>query len=362
LKDLANDVQKKLPEAWSIALQRRVQSPEGYARCEFQAMIAMTAISLFWNDVFGDTEISGVTLDKQAAAYFARIGMRLPRGPEDCNLQTAVNGIMPGSVSLSPNPARYARSVATAEGLRLGWPTWYVSESLASALLMTKTPEGMALGEIKYPLDFMSFYLPLSEEMQRLTMGRRVPYIWVAKKRGYFLLSFTCFEKSKVGGETLVDYGLVLKLEDPVERLYVVKSRFNSITPDDNGFDYTISAEASESDKEESKMFLAKMSHLAVSLVISLGTRGQQLSENGAELRKERLGKRGEVKQDSLWSPNWLGRTYSHRHERGDGTHASPRAHWRCGHWRKQHYGPRPWTSETPFDLIWIEPVLVNPA
>ena len=39
------------------------------------------------------------------------------------------------------------------------------------------------------------------------------------------------------------------------------------------------------------------------------------------------------------------------------GTHASPRTHWRCGHWRQHPIGSR---KEPSYKTIWIEPVLVN--
>lgn len=40
------------------------------------------------------------------------------------------------------------------------------------------------------------------------------------------------------------------------------------------------------------------------------------------------------------------------------GTHASPRTHWRSGHWRWQPFGKK----ENPdYKTIWVEPVLVNP-
>jgi hypothetical protein len=39
------------------------------------------------------------------------------------------------------------------------------------------------------------------------------------------------------------------------------------------------------------------------------------------------------------------------------GTHASPRTHWRSGHWRQQPYGSR---EQPQYKTTWIEPVLVN--
>ncbi len=39
------------------------------------------------------------------------------------------------------------------------------------------------------------------------------------------------------------------------------------------------------------------------------------------------------------------------------GTHASPRTHWRSGHWRQQPYGKK---DDPKLKTIWLEPVLVN--
>lgn len=41
-----------------------------------------------------------------------------------------------------------------------------------------------------------------------------------------------------------------------------------------------------------------------------------------------------------------------------DGSHASPEAHWRRGHWRQQVHGH----GRSDRKLIWIEPTLVNPS
>lgn len=59
--------------------------------------------------------------------------------------------------------------------------------------------------------------------------------------------------------------------------------------------------------------------------------------------------------------PLWIGHDYKVQTDvsapAGEpGTHASPRMHWRRGHIRRQHYGPK----NTLERMVWIEPVLVN--
>lgn len=62
--------------------------------------------------------------------------------------------------------------------------------------------------------------------------------------------------------------------------------------------------------------------------------------------------KRGNV---AFWSPNIIGRDYQILGSKGDGSHASPRMHWRRGHFRNQACG----TGRKEHKRIWLEPMLV---
>jgi hypothetical protein len=58
-----------------------------------------------------------------------------------------------------------------------------------------------------------------------------------------------------------------------------------------------------------------------------------------------------------FWSPNVIGKHYRlPRATAGEGTHASPRIHWRRGHFREQAHGLQRSLRKT----IWLEPQLVN--
>jgi hypothetical protein len=59
-----------------------------------------------------------------------------------------------------------------------------------------------------------------------------------------------------------------------------------------------------------------------------------------------------------FWHPNVMGRNYVTAREMSAGTHASPRLHWRRGHFRNQRHGP----GFSLVKTIWIEPVLVAPS
>ena len=98
-----------------------------------------------------------------------------------------------------------------------------------------------------------------------------------------------------------------------------------------------------------------RLSALMLKLLVILNTR-PQFVEEGRCVRPQKL-KHGRVKHCELWSPNLIGRYYrTLRDERGGGTHASPRVHWRRGFVRNQPYGPHR-SMRKP---VWIQPVLVG--
>jgi hypothetical protein len=98
-----------------------------------------------------------------------------------------------------------------------------------------------------------------------------------------------------------------------------------------------------------------RLSALMLKLLVILNTR-PQLVEAGRCVRPQKI-KHGRVKHCELWSPNVFGRCYrTIRDDRGGGTHASPRVHWRRGFVRSQPHGPRR-SMRKP---VWIEPVLVG--
>lgn len=57
-----------------------------------------------------------------------------------------------------------------------------------------------------------------------------------------------------------------------------------------------------------------------------------------------------------FWLPRWVGRQYIYNRPDRGGSHASPRVHWRRGHWRGQRIGE----GRTEIKRVWIEPLMVN--
>jgi hypothetical protein len=71
----------------------------------------------------------------------------------------------------------------------------------------------------------------------------------------------------------------------------------------------------------------------------------------------KRIGNMKKSKSE-LWTPNIIGRKYATKYDPNaeTGTHASPRMHWRRGHFRQQACG----IGRLEHKIIWIEPMLVN--
>lgn len=57
-----------------------------------------------------------------------------------------------------------------------------------------------------------------------------------------------------------------------------------------------------------------------------------------------------------IWSPNIVGRKFAVKRAAEAGTHASPRTHWRRGHFRHQPFGK----GLTEHKIIWLEPMLIG--
>lgn len=108
---------------------------------------------------------------------------------------------------------------------------------------------------------------------------------------------------------------------------------------------------------QEDKELPKKLTMLALKIVLAMTARPQLVS-SGGQTRKE-LARKGEVIRDALWSPNFIGKDYRIQRQSSEGlggTHASPRVHWRRGHWHNVVHGK----GRALRKLDWFEPTLVN--
>ena len=114
-----------------------------------------------------------------------------------------------------------------------------------------------------------------------------------------------------------------------------------------------------EDDIEAEEQFMDGVNRLVCGLFLWLTIEPDSLEASPSPGGGGGFGKKTKKKRPStsgVWQPNWIGRGYELKLETGSGTHASPRSHWRRGHWRRQPIGE----GRTERKLVWIEPMLIN--
>ena len=110
-----------------------------------------------------------------------------------------------------------------------------------------------------------------------------------------------------------------------------------------------------ESSEATDQAFMVRCAALLLGTMLAIQAR-PELFES------ERLERTVRNKRESgmreFWTPNIVGRNYRLPEPRATqgGTHASPRLHWRRGHFRQQAYG----AGRAEHKTLWIEPMLVG--
>lgn len=82
-------------------------------------------------------------------------------------------------------------------------------------------------------------------------------------------------------------------------------------------------------------------------------------TENASYERATGFGAHKSKTITEYYPTRWLGKLYERKQSNHSptGSHASPRAHWRKGHWHNFRHGP----GRKELKLKWIEPIFVNP-
>ncbi len=232
----------------------------------------------------------------------------------------------------------------------LGVPTYFVGKELAESLAMTTPPEDMLLDELVWPLDGMMFVVPL--EFSRKFFGVDVLHISIVRVKAgekldcpfptglqwepyigspnsdALIMSASAIEKVGGKGAVATYHGVV--------PLGAGKRLSDIMAAADTGrFEYFGCVEDPKQQEEGAQV--KKLISCALNYMLVM-TEVPEWVEAQVQTRKEKL-KKGKVR-DALWSPNFIGRTYCHpKSPPQGGTHASPRVHWRKGHWHTFLHG-----------------------
>jgi hypothetical protein len=215
---------------------------------------------------------------------------------------------------------------------QFGMPTFFVAPDLAESLLLTDMADDIHWPDLKRPFDAGLFMLPKGFLLG--ADGRR--YDWMAwaylpKTAGHqgelldqlFLYSGTpdpfIVAQTALGPERLLREG-PMQIDDTFEGIH------------------------------DSLQIMNTVARLVLGLFIVMNTKPEFLEPG------RRLSNQSKQSGNETWTPNVVGRKYILPRMPHDGTHASPRMHWRRGHFRNQHFGKQ--NAETR--IIWLEPTLVN--
>lgn len=249
-------------------------------------------------------------------------------------------------------------------GLAMGvadWPLYWVGRDMLIAAMASDLPDDIDIADVKWPRDAMTFMLPLETlrdgngYIEFLTIARHTEPLdeidaILAKNSGTpkFCHSYAGF--AFIGSfHSSEAYNLsTYKLAGS---LASIPTRTLEARPEDRpAYDLT------GVDFHKAQQSVANITKTAINLMLIMQARRELISGGGA-IKKVKAKKKGQSRA-TLWSPLWIGKDYRFQTEKhsGEGTHASPRLHWRRGYWRNQAWGERHLLRR----LRWIEPCLVN--
>lgn len=245
---------------------------------------------------------------------------------------------------------------------RYQMPTFFVGQELCEALLETQAPEDLRFDEIQMPMPVMLFML--HREFSLRYFGHTVPYL-VA---GVIPPNFCAESKLKYGdsmppkidvkNEDACFVCSMLSYEDGKPYHYDSRSpTFRQVKDlmhlNIKHYSYLPSTLP---DKEHDNVTCGRMTNLGINILLAM-TAEPEIVSREQMLRPARW-VNGEIRDRALWEPNFVGRNFRIQYDRHSpqGSHRSPHAHWRIGHWRNQRHGPQ----NTLVKRIWIKPIFVG--
>lgn len=232
-------------------------------------------------------------------------------------------------------------------------PTFHVGRDLLAAVRQTVPPEGLAWEDVPLPHAAGLFLFPTGA----VRCGDGRSWDWVAWSRSEF------GEPLKVPGAW--DKRSVLGSDDGGGLFTIATASPNSAgyhggilcwssstkqmgAPAD---DWRVRDEVGQNITPTEAEHLRRTRIIVANLMLAMAARPELREDTGVRVR---VIKNGPAREE--WTPNWIGRTYRYSRPAGDGEHASPRMHWRRGHYRQQRHG----VGGKERKLLWIEPCLVG--
>ncbi|HEV2247281.1 MAG TPA: hypothetical protein VGW37_11570 [Terriglobia bacterium] len=272
--------------------------------------------------------------------------------------RTAQRGLQP-----SQDVTIASLRLTAAQLIRYQVPTYFVAADFCEALIHTEAPDDLRFDEIQFPMPAMLFMLPTDFSLRYF--GCLVPFLTVTS------VPARCVAGSpiRIGGWQMPP----LTVANP-QPLFIAAMlaweagrpmHYDSRTPipdtqvkDLLAADIELFSSVGWSDTihEQDKRTVNRLAHLSINILLGM-TAEPELVTRERILRAAKK-KNGKVVRRATWKPNFIGEHFRITYENPApiGTHRSPHAHWRRGHWRNQRHGPQLLLIKR----IWIRPVFVG--
>lgn len=262
------------------------------------------------------------------------------------------------------NPRTYQqmpRSIMASKMLEFGVPIYYINSDLFHAINNTNLPDDFSLEQIKIPMPNMTVMIPLNRLFYPAPQDyRSVGAISISnlspntKIKGLLKSDEVLFWPHEEGALCIGTIGSdpkpTLEMREGTEIIYTrgLKEKFKD-TYDLGKVFYAV-----EEPTPSTTEFNLVIDLFVCKFLLYLNAYPEKI-QKGHQLSSLRKTSRRSMAQSNIWTPNWINKDY--RLTRiNNGTHASPRMHWRRGHYRNQRIGEGRNLSK----ITWIEPTLVN--
>lgn len=270
------------------------------------------------------------------------------------------------------NPTIATQFVVIQRLIEYGVPTYFAGENLCASLATTNPPEDMKLSEIKWA--FPAILIELGEKFSLSYVGRKV--LWMAAARIEPNTEIDCkyeFVRPFAIPSRETSISIAAEVIEPDGRIASFHGNIRESTdvagimetpidfyPSDPEYEYLREEICGPSkplsfDPKTDREIFNRMASIFINLLMVMTARPEMVSTQ--EVNKQIKGRKEGEKID-LWEPRWIGQGYrppTSRAENG-GTHASPRVHFRRGHWRNQAVGE----GHKERKLTWIEMMIVG--
>lgn len=246
--------------------------------------------------------------------------------------------------------------------IRYQVPTWFIGQELCEALLKTEPPQDLMIEEIQWPMPAMLFMLPL--EFSQEYFGYTVPYITLAQfdKDAVLRCPLKIYGKDprtvEVRNEQPFIVGTMLSWESGAPLHYDFRSPITRPVKDLMTAPFEVISSGIITDEQVNRDLATdhKLINLAVNLLLAMTAEPELVTPESMIRPADK--RNGVIRKRALWNPRFVGRNFRVEYEphAPTGSHRSPHAHWRIGHWRNQRHGPQ----NTLTKRIWIKPCFIG--